>query len=108
MGEAPTIPASVEGITPGWLTEVLCRKHDSGLLAEYHAGLYEGGVTNYSLEQLNQDYRSHFAGIIASGAILGATLPDGNDRGKAMLEATFTRVIAAIDDLDALTLLPPL
>ncbi|MBA4179230.1 MAG: hypothetical protein C0506_01440 [Anaerolinea sp.] len=84
------------------------RQHEAGLLAEYHAGLCEGGVTSYAFEQLQQDYRSYFAGVVASGAILGATLPDGNERGKAMLEATFSRFIAAIDDLDALSLLPEL
>ncbi len=84
------------------------RKHEHELLAEYHQLLNRGGVTNYSLDQLETDYRGYFAGVIASGVILGATLPDGNDRGKAMLEATFTRFIAAIEDLDSLALLPEL
>ena len=84
------------------------RKHEHELLAEYHQLLNQGGVTNYSLEQLETDYRGYFAGVIASGVILGATLPDGNERGKAMIEATFTRFIAAIDDLDSLALLPAL
>ncbi len=54
------------------------------------------------------DYRGYFGGVIASGMILGATLPDGNERGKTMFEATFTRFITAIDDLDSLALLPQL
>ena len=54
------------------------------------------------------DYRGYFAGVIARDVILGATLPDRNERGKAMLAATFTRFMTAIDDLDFLALLPAL
>jgi len=84
------------------------RRYEHELLAEYHQILQEGGVTNYTLPQLETDYRGYFAGIMASGVILGAMLPDGNERGKAMLEATFTRFMTAIDDLDSLALLPAL
>ncbi|MEP7214859.1 MAG: oxidoreductase family protein, partial [Anaerolineaceae bacterium] len=84
------------------------RKYELELLAEYHQILQEGGVNNYTLNQLETDYRGYFAGVIASGVILGATLPDGNERGKAMIEATFTRFMTAIDDLDSLALLPAL
>ena len=84
------------------------RKHEHDLLAEYHQLLNQGGVKGYSLEQLELDYRGYFAGVIASGVILGATLPDGNERGKAMIEATLTRFMTAIDDLDSLALLPEL
>ena len=84
------------------------RKHEHELLAEYHQLLEEGGVRNYALAQLETDYRSYFTGVVANGVILGATLPDGNERGRAMIEATFIRFITAIDDLDSLALLPAL
>ena len=53
-------------------------------------------------------YRGYFAGVIARDVILGATLADRNERGKAMLAATFTRFMKAIDDLDFLAPLPAL
>ncbi|MEO6398110.1 MAG: oxidoreductase family protein [Tepidiformaceae bacterium] len=84
------------------------RKFEHELLAEYHQILQQRGVRDYTLAQLETDYRGYFAGVIATGVILGAMLPDGNARGKAMLEATFTRFMTAIDDLDSLALLPAL
>jgi hypothetical protein len=109
--QAPTFSPGISDlayVVTGSLSIDDRRRHEDDLLAEYHAGLSEGGVTGYSLEQLHEDYGGYFAGVIASGVILGATLPDGNERGKAMIETTFRRFVAAIDDLDALRFLPEL
>lgn len=83
------------------------RAHEQDLLRRYHAGLEEGGVRDYPFDRLFQDYRQYFAGIpAAGGAVLLAALPDGNERGRLMLETTVSRFLAASEDLDALSLLP--
>lgn len=83
------------------------RAHEQDILRRYHAGLEEGGVRDYSFERLFQDYRQYFAGIPAAGGmVLLAALPDGNERGRLMLETTIARFLVATEDLDALSLLP--
>ncbi len=82
------------------------RTHEQELLRRYHHHLLEGGVKEYSYEQLKEDYRGYFAGVIAGGVVLLGTLPEGNERGRMLIESTLTRFLAAMEDHDSLALLP--
>lgn len=82
------------------------RAHEDELLRRYHNHLLEGGVKDYSFAQLKEDYRGYFAGVIAGGVVLLGTLPEGNERGRMLIESTLTRFLAAMQDHDSLALLP--
>lgn len=82
------------------------RRHEEELLRRYHHHLVEGGVRDYPFEQLREDYRGYFAGVVAGAVVLLGTLPEGNDRGRMLLESTVRRFIAAMQDHDSLALLP--
>ena len=82
------------------------RKHEDDLLRRYHNHLLEGGVKGYGFEQLKIDYRGYFAGVIAGAVVLLGTLPEGNERGRKLIEMTVNRFIAAMQDHDSLALLP--
>lgn len=82
------------------------RKHEDDLLRRYHHHLLEGGVRDYSFEQLKTDYRGYFAGVIAGSVVLLGTLPEGNDRGRRLIETSIERFITAMEDHDSLALLP--
>lgn len=82
------------------------RRHEDDLLRRYHNQLLEGGVKDYSFDQLKVDYRGYFAGVIAGGVVLLGTLPEGNDRGRKLIETTMTRFLTAMQDHDSLALLP--
>ncbi len=104
-GRAPGVVDSSYFITSSLSIENR-RAHEDELLRRYHNHLLEGGVKNYTLEQLHVDYRGYFAGIIAGVIVLLGTLPEGNDRGRALIENTASRFIAAMQDHDSLSLLP--
>ena len=82
------------------------RKHEDELLRRYHNHLLEGGVKDYSFEQLKTDYRGYFAGVIAGGVVLLGTLPEGNERGRRLIETSMNRFLTAMEDHDSLALLP--
>jgi len=82
------------------------RKHEDDLLHRYHHQLLEGGVKDYSFEQLKTDYRGYFAGVIAGGVVLLGTLPEGNERGRKLIETSMNRFLTAMQDHDSLSLLP--
>jgi hypothetical protein len=63
-------------------------------------------VKDYSFTQLETDYRGYFAGVVAGAVVLLGTLPEGNDRGRALIESTTRRFVAAMEDHDSLALLP--
>jgi hypothetical protein len=52
------------------------------------------------------DYRRSMLAYLAIFVINGATLEQSNERAVALFEAIFTRLAAAITDLDSLELLP--
>jgi hypothetical protein len=83
------------------------RAHEDDLLRRYHARLQERGVRDLPYDQLYQTYRQYFAGIpVAAGMVLLANIPEGNERGRTMIETITARFLAASDDLDAMSLLP--
>ena len=82
------------------------RKHAGALVAEYHELLREGGVKDYTLEQLTNDYRACTALMTGIGIINGAALPTTNQRAVDLFEQMLSRFNSAIDDVDALDALP--
>jgi hypothetical protein len=90
----------------GSLEPAARRQHEDDLLRRYHHHLLEGGVKDYSFEQLKTDYRGYFAGVIAGSVVLLGTLPEGNDRGRRLIETSIDRFITAMQDHDSLALLP--
>lgn len=104
-GRAPGIIDAAYFIT-GSLSPDDRRKHEDDLLRRYHHHLCEGGVSAYPFEQLKTDYRGYFAGVIAGSVVLLGTLPEGNERGRRLIEVSIDRFIAAMRDHDSLALLP--
>jgi hypothetical protein len=85
------------------------RHHEAELLAQYHARLVEGGVPNYSLDQLRVDYRLSLArtlpGII--GWLAHADLDRLQGRERQLMGAALGdgRLAAALLDHNVLGLL---
>ena len=81
------------------------RANELPLLERYHAGLLAGGVTDYSFEDLWDDYRM---GLVTQLTIpvIGQSMDPGNDRGRQLMEAMVERAFIAVDDHDAGRFLP--
>jgi hypothetical protein len=82
------------------------RKHERDLVRHYHEALRAGGVRDYDWDTMWLDYRRSMLAYLAIFVINGATLEQSNERAVALFEAIFTRLAAAITDLDSLELLP--
>lgn len=81
------------------------RTHERDLLALYLDTLKSGGVTDYSMDQLLDDYRWTLMFCFAY-PVMGGGLGDiANERGFKLAEAMMERSAAAITDWDADTLL---
>ncbi len=81
------------------------RVHERALLERYHAGLVAGGVTEYSFEQLYDDYRvSLFTQL--SIPVVGSSMDPGNDRGRRLMDAMVERTLIAIEDHHPERILP--
>ena len=81
------------------------RAHERSLLERYHAGLVAGGVTDYSFDDLYDDYR---IGLVTQLTIpvIGQSMDPGNERGRRLFDVIVERVFTAIDDHDAEQFLP--
>jgi hypothetical protein len=44
--------------------------------------------------------------VIAGAVVLLGTLPEGNERGRKLIETTVRRFLTAMEDHDSLALLP--
>jgi len=82
------------------------RRCERELLARYHALIEQHGARGYSLDQLSADYRMSMMAYLAMFVINGATLDASNPRAAQLFEVIFGRLVAAITDLDAVSLLP--
>lgn len=77
------------------------RTHERDLLALYLEALRAGGVTDYSMDQLIEDYRWTLMFCFAY-PVMGGGLGDiANERGFKLAEAMMERSAAAITDWDA-------
>ncbi len=79
--------------------------HERDLLRRYHEQLRAGGVTDYSMEQLMEDYRWTLLFCFAY-PVMGGGLGDlANERGHALARAMMERSATAISDWDCVRLL---
>ena len=92
--------ADVAYFLGGCLTVEDRRAHESDLLTHYHESLSARGVTDYSLDQLREDYRREtFAGILM--AIVASMVVQRTERGDLMFLTSATRHAQHALDLDA-------
>jgi hypothetical protein len=80
------------------------RAWEADLLARYHAGLSANGVDNYSVADLDDDYRVATLFCLVYPVIAGGSLTVADDRHLALCRKLFERCSAAIDDLHCLDL----
>lgn len=104
-GRAPAF-ADIAYFIGGSLPTEVRRANEQDLLKRYWEGLRAGGVNGYSFDQLLEDYRLYFSLVFAGMMVLGGTLPDGNERGRALIEQSVERFVNAMVDQDSLALLP--
>jgi hypothetical protein len=81
------------------------RAHERPLLERYHAGLVAGGVTDYSFDELYDDYRTALVTQLTI-PVIAQSMDPGNDRGRKLMDAMVERVFVAIDDHDAGRFMP--
>jgi Ecdysteroid kinase-like family len=82
------------------------RAHERDLLDKWHEVLVEGGVGDYRLDQVWEDYRRSILYQWTVVVVIAGTLDPSNERGRAWMTQMVERAVAAIDDLDLLALLP--
>jgi hypothetical protein len=82
------------------------RSAETQLIEQYHELLLLGGVRDYPLERLLEDYRRSLVIALAIMVVSGVTLEWTNDRAVELGEAIFSRLVDAIIDNNALEMLP--
>ena len=81
------------------------RAHERDLIAKWHHILSEGGVSDYTLEQAWEDYRRAILYVWTVVVVIAGTLDSSNERARAWMTLMVERAVAAIEDLDLLSLL---
>ena len=90
-------------ILGGSMETDLRRRHETQLVSAYFEGLVENGVTNYSAEQLSEDYaHAHLLGGLATSTVTGGSMDLSNERGLKLLATMSNRHAAAALDHDGL------
>ena len=86
-------------ILGGSMDTALRRTHEAALLDAYHGQLVADGVTDYSLEQLTEDYaHSHLLGGLATSMVTGGAMDLSNERGLQLISTMASRhALAALD-----------
>jgi thiamine kinase-like enzyme len=82
------------------------RAWETELLHEYHKSLEEGGVSNYSFEQLHEDYRRSVLFCFLYAVIIIGQMDISGERGQALFQASLERTVTAIMELKAAEMLP--
>lgn len=83
----------------GLATEVR-RAHETALLALYHQALVDGGVRNYTLDDVRANHRRSVGSAVARMISAGAMLDFSSERGARLAHAIFARVGAMAEDHD--------
>jgi hypothetical protein len=84
----------------------LRRKAEGGLMDGFLEGLARHGVSNYTREELERDYRKALLGVSCIPVIGGSGFDVENERSHALFSAVASRMFQAIEDWDAVDLLP--
>ncbi len=96
-------------ILGGSLDTELRRQHEHELVRAYHDTLISAGVTDYSFEQLWQDYGlSHLQGGLATSMVTGGSMDLSNERGVQLVASMARRHVQAALDHDGLAQLKAL
>jgi hypothetical protein len=87
----------------GSLDTQLRRDNETNLVRTYHNILVAEGVSDYSFDQLWEDYAmSHLQGGLATSLVTGGSLDLSNERGKQLVVTMSTRHITAALDHDGM------
>lgn len=90
-------------ILGGSMETDLRRRHETQLVSAYFESLVENGVTNYSAEQLREDYaHAHLLGGLATSTVTGGSMDLSNERGLKLIATMSNRHAAAALDHDGL------
>ena len=81
------------------------RTHERQLIAQWDSQLVDNGVGDYSLDDAWEDYRRAVLSVWIIAVVIAGTLDATNERGKRWITEMLARSVAAIDDLDLVTLL---
>ena len=73
------------------------RRHEGALLHIYHDALAEYGVSGYSFDQLNDDYRLGLFRFLTIGVGALANLDMDSEAGRATIEAGLPRLTGLVD-----------
>ncbi len=92
----------------GSIPTELRREHERALINQWHAGLVAGGVTGFSADEAWEDYRKAVLYVWVIAVVIAGTLDPANERGRKWISVMLERSIAAIDDLDLVTLMDQL
>jgi len=84
----------------------LRRSVERELMEIFLDGLKKSGVKNYELNDLVADYRRALLAISAIPIIGGSGFDMGNTRSRALFTAVASRIFQAIEDWDALSVIP--
>lgn len=82
------------------------RATERDLLRRYHDGLHAGGVRDYSFDDCFEDYRLATLWCVMYPVAIGAGMAGPTERGAQLNAQTSRRSFAAIQDLDAVSVLP--
>lgn len=82
--------------------------HDRQLITRYVEGLNNAGITEYSFDEAWADYRMGVLYIWVFATVIAGTLDATNERGNAWMAEMIKRNVAAMHDLDCLSLLSDL
>lgn len=74
--------------------------HEQRLVEAYHESLVEAGVTNYSLEQCQQDYVLGQVWVMHRGVLLIGTLDLSHERGLQIVDNAVSRAMLAAPQID--------
>ncbi len=83
----------------------MLRAEGAGLIELYYATLCAAGVSNYSLADCQQRYRTSALYLMCYAVVISGTLDLGNERGQALGAALLGRSLTALADLNAFELL---
>ncbi len=83
----------------------LRREIEGDIMTLYLRGLRDHGVSDYGMADLVADYRLSLLSLTAIPLIGGANMDMGNARSRALFAAMGARLVAAIQDWDAIDLL---
>lgn len=83
----------------------LRRQRQGELIATYSESLSLNGVTGYTLEDCNEDFRWALLDIVTFVGVIGSTLDFQSDRGLELANTIMSRLSHALEDNSALDLL---